>query len=267
MVLEELEHALARGAKIYGEVTGYGATSDGYDMVAPSRAKAANGRCGWRCPPCRKAARSTTSTATAPRPMVGDVTEVEAIRRVFGRGTTPPIASTKSLTGHCLGGAGVWEAIYSLIMMNGNFIAASANVITLDPALDPGEIVTTLRENVATRHGPVELLRLRRHQRHPGHVEIPVLGAAMADLMKGKRGLVMGVANERSIAWGIASALAAEGAELAFTYQGEAFGKRLQPLAAIGRVGLDDRRRCDERGKPRRLLCRARPALGQRWIS
>jgi 3-oxoacyl-[acyl-carrier-protein] synthase-1 len=80
--------------------------------------------------------------------MVGDVTEVEAIRRVFGRCTTPPIASTKSLTGHCLGGAGVWEAIYSLIMMNGNFIAASANVTTLDPALDASEIVTTLRENV-----------------------------------------------------------------------------------------------------------------------
>jgi 3-oxoacyl-[acyl-carrier-protein] synthase-1 len=79
---------------------------------------------------------------------VGDVTEVEAIRRVFGRGQTPPIASTKSLTGHCLGGAGVWEAIYSLIMMNKGFIAASANVTTLDPALDPSEIVTAMREGV-----------------------------------------------------------------------------------------------------------------------
>ena len=80
--------------------------------------------------------------------VVGDVTEVEAIRRVFGQGTTPPIASTKSLTGHCLGGAGVWEAIYSLIMMNKGFIAASANVTTLDPALDPSEIVTAMRDNV-----------------------------------------------------------------------------------------------------------------------
>ena len=115
---------------------------------SPPAAKAANARCGWRCPPCRRAARSTTSTATAPSTMVGDVTEVEAIRRVFGHGSTPPIASTKSLTGHCLGGAGVWEAIYSLIMMNGNFIAASANVETLDPALDPAEIVTTMRDNV-----------------------------------------------------------------------------------------------------------------------
>ncbi len=76
------------------------------------------------------------------------MTEVEAIRRIFGQGSTPPIASTKSLTGHCLGGAGVWEAIYSLIMLNGNFIAASANVETLDPALDPAEIVTARRDTV-----------------------------------------------------------------------------------------------------------------------
>jgi 3-oxoacyl-[acyl-carrier-protein] synthase-1 len=79
---------------------------------------------------------------------VGDVTEVEAIRRVFGRGATPPIASTKSLTGHSLGATGVHEAIYSILMMQGGFIAASANVTTLDPAIDPGEIVTELREGV-----------------------------------------------------------------------------------------------------------------------
>ncbi len=148
VVLEELEHALARGAKIYAEVTGYGATSDGYDMVAPS------GEGGER------AMRLALSTLPQGRKIdyinshgtstvVGDVTEVEAIRRVFGQGSTPPIASTKSLTGHCLGGAGVWEAIYSLIMLNGSFIAASANVETLDPALDPAEIVTTMRDNVA----------------------------------------------------------------------------------------------------------------------
>jgi 3-oxoacyl-[acyl-carrier-protein] synthase-1 len=148
VVLEELEHALARGAKIYAEVTGYGATSDGYDMVAPS------GEGGER------AMRLALSTLPQGRKidyinshgtstMVGDVTEVEAIRRVFGKGSTPPVASTKSLTGHCLGGAGVWEAIYSILMMQGNFIAASANVETLDPALDPAEIVTSLRENVA----------------------------------------------------------------------------------------------------------------------
>ncbi len=147
VVLEELSHAVARGAKIYGEVTGYGATSDGHDMVAPS------GEGGER------SMRLAVSTLPAGRhidyinshgtsTVVGDVTEMEAIRRVFGRGTTPPVASTKSLTGHSLGATGVHEAIYSLLMMNGNFIAASANITTLDPALDPSEIVMTLRENV-----------------------------------------------------------------------------------------------------------------------
>ena len=147
VVLEELEHALARGAKIYAEVTGYGATSDGHDMVAPS------GEGGERAmrlavatlPKGRKIDYINSHGTSTP---VGDIGEVKAIRRVFGEGKTPPIASTKSLTGHCLGGAGVWETIYSLIMMNGNFIAASANVITPDPELLPGEIVTQLREGV-----------------------------------------------------------------------------------------------------------------------
>jgi 3-oxoacyl-[acyl-carrier-protein] synthase-1 len=147
VVLEELSHALARGAKIYGEVTGYGATSDGYDMVAPS------GEGGERSmrlaistlPEGRKIDYINSHGTSTP---VGDVTELEAIRRVFGRGTTPPVASTKSLTGHSLGATGVHEAIYSLIMMNKNFIAASANITQLDPAIDPGEIVQTLREGV-----------------------------------------------------------------------------------------------------------------------
>jgi 3-oxoacyl-[acyl-carrier-protein] synthase-1 len=147
VVLEELSHALARGAKIYGEVTGYGATSDGYDMVAPS------GEGGERSmrlalstlPEGRRIDYINSHGTSTP---VGDVTEMEAIRRVFGNGMTPPVASTKSLTGHSLGATGVHEAIYSLIMMNKDFIAASANVTTLDPALDPSEIVTTLREGV-----------------------------------------------------------------------------------------------------------------------
>jgi 3-oxoacyl-[acyl-carrier-protein] synthase-1 len=147
VVLEELSHALARGAKIYGEVTGYGATSDGYDMVAPS------GEGGERSmrlaistlPEGRKVDYiNSHGTST----VVGDVTEMDAIRRVFGKGSTPPVASTKSLTGHSLGATGVHEAIYSLLMMNGDFIAASANITTLDPALDPSEIVMTLREGV-----------------------------------------------------------------------------------------------------------------------
>jgi 3-oxoacyl-[acyl-carrier-protein] synthase-1 len=148
VVLEELNHALARGAKIYAEVTGYGATSDGYDMVAPS------GEGGERSmrqalstlPEGRRIDYINAHGTSTP---VGDVTEVEAVRRVFGRGTTPPMASTKSLTGHSLGATGVHEAIYSLLMMQGNFIAASANVTELDPAIDAAEIVTELRENVS----------------------------------------------------------------------------------------------------------------------
>ena len=147
VVLEELGHALARGAKIYGEVTGYGATSDGHDMVAPSGEGGERSmRLAVRTLPEGRTIDYINSHGTST--VAGDVTEVEAIRRVFGRGTTPPIASTKSLTGHSLGATGVHEAIYSLIMMNKGFIAASANVATLDPALDPGEIVTTLRDGV-----------------------------------------------------------------------------------------------------------------------
>ena len=148
VVLEELSHALARGAKIYGEVTGYGATSDGYDMVAPS------GEGGERS---MKLALATLPAgrsidyinAHGTSTPAGDVTEMLAVRRVFGEGSTPPVSSTKSLTGHSLGATGVHEAIYCLLMMQGNFIAASANVTELDPALDAAEIVTTLRENVA----------------------------------------------------------------------------------------------------------------------
>lgn len=147
VVLEELNHALARGAKIYGEVTGYGATSDGYDMVAPS------GEGGERSmrqalstlPEGRKIDYINAHGTSTP---VGDVTEIDAVRRVFGRGTTPPVASTKSLTGHSLGATGVHEAIYSLLMMQGNFIAASANITQLDERIDAGEVVQELREGV-----------------------------------------------------------------------------------------------------------------------
>jgi 3-oxoacyl-[acyl-carrier-protein] synthase I len=147
VVLEELEHALARGAKIYAEVTGYGATSDGHDMVAPS------GEGGERSmrlalstlPEGRKVSYINAHGTSTP---AGDVTEVEAIRRIWGEGNVPPISSTKSLTGHSLGATGVQEAIYSLLMMQGKFITASANVTTLDPAIREGEIATELVENV-----------------------------------------------------------------------------------------------------------------------
>ncbi|TQM93443.1 beta-ketoacyl-ACP synthase I [Roseinatronobacter monicus] len=147
LVLEELEHAKARGAKIYAEITGYGATSDGHDMVAPS------GEGGERSmrlaldtlPEGRKVSYINAHGTSTP---AGDVTEVDAIRRIWGLGNVPPISSTKSLTGHSLGATGVQEAIYSLLMMQGRFIAASANVTELDPAIKEGEIATKLVENV-----------------------------------------------------------------------------------------------------------------------
>ncbi|SIS51447.1 beta-ketoacyl-ACP synthase I [Phaeovulum vinaykumarii] len=147
VVLEELEHARARGARIYAEVTGYGATSDGHDMVAPS------GEGGERSmrlaldtlPEGRKI---TYINAHGTSTVAGDVTEVEAIRRIFGEGNVPPISSTKSLTGHSLGATGVHETIYSLLMMQHGFIAASANITQLDPAIRPDEIATELREGV-----------------------------------------------------------------------------------------------------------------------
>jgi 3-oxoacyl-[acyl-carrier-protein] synthase-1 len=143
VVLEELEHAKARGARIYAEVTGYGATSDGYDMVAPS------GEGGERS---MRVAISTLNgrkvdyiNSHGTSTPVGDVTEIDAIRRVFGE-DHPPVSATKSMTGHSLGATGVQEAIYSILMMQGGFIAPSINVTTLDPALRPEEIVTATRE-------------------------------------------------------------------------------------------------------------------------
>jgi len=143
LVLEEYEHAKARGAKIYAEVVGYGATSDGYDMVAPS---------GEGAERCMKLAIegvakvdyiNTHGTSTP----VGDTKELEAIRAVFGNSDTA-IASTKSLSGHALGAAGVNEAIYTLIMMENNFIAASANIENLDPAAEGMNIVRKRIDNV-----------------------------------------------------------------------------------------------------------------------
>ncbi len=145
LVLEELEHALARGAKIYAEVTGYGATSDGHDMVAPSGEGAQRSmQLAMSTIGDRKVNYINAHGTSTP---AGDVTEVKAVRAVFGEGNTPPITSTKSLTGHCLGGAGVHEAIYSLIMMDGDFIAPSANITELDPEIHADEICTEFVEN------------------------------------------------------------------------------------------------------------------------
>jgi 3-oxoacyl-[acyl-carrier-protein] synthase-1 len=146
VVLEDLDRARARGATIYAEVTGYGATSDGHDMVAPS------GEGGERAMRLAMAtignrAVSYINSHGTSTP-VGDVSEIEAIRRIFGKGHTPPVSSTKSLSGHSLGATGVQEAIYAILMLRDRFIAGSANVTTLDPALDPSEIATERRDDV-----------------------------------------------------------------------------------------------------------------------
>jgi 3-oxoacyl-[acyl-carrier-protein] synthase-1 len=150
LVLEEYEHAKARNAKIYAEVVGYGATSDGYDMVAPS------GEGAQRCMELALQGISqvdymnTHGTSTP----VGDVKELEAIRAVFADnkyGPMPHIASTKSLSGHALGAAGVNEAIYSLIMMENKFIAPSVNIEELDPLAKDLPIVTKRIDNIEVK--------------------------------------------------------------------------------------------------------------------
>ena len=144
LVLEELEHARARGAKIYAELSGYGATSDGYDMVQPSGEGAV--RCMQQALQTIQQPVDYINTHGTSTP-VGDVRELEAIKEVFGA-KVPPLSSTKSLTGHALGAAGVNEAIYALLMMENNFIAASANITQLDPAAAGMPIVQTRRDNV-----------------------------------------------------------------------------------------------------------------------
>ncbi|MGO9673982.1 MAG: beta-ketoacyl-ACP synthase I [Methylocella sp.] len=149
LVLEEYERAKARGAKIYAEIAGYGLSSDGYDMVAPS------GEGAVRCmkmalenvkAPIDYVNPHATSTG------IGDLKEIEAIREVFGAGAaSPPISATKSLTGHSLGATGAQEAIYSLLMMQSGFICESANIDELDPAFADMDIVRKRRDNVTLR--------------------------------------------------------------------------------------------------------------------
>ncbi|WP_158771049.1 beta-ketoacyl-ACP synthase I [Paraglaciecola sp. L1A13] len=142
VVVEELEHALARGAKIYGEIVGYGATSDGADMVAPSGEGAV--RCMHQAMEGLDEPIDYINTHGTSTP-VGDVKELWAIGQVFGD-KVPPLSATKAMTGHALGAAGVNEAIYSLLMMENDFIAPSINIETLDEAAKGMDVVTTTRD-------------------------------------------------------------------------------------------------------------------------
>jgi 3-oxoacyl-[acyl-carrier-protein] synthase-1 len=145
LVIEELEHAKARGAKIYAELVGYGATSDGYDMVQPSGEGAVR---------CMQQAMATVDgtidyiNAHGTSTPVGDTKELGALREVFGDGNVPWVSSTKSLTGHALGAAGVNEAIYSLLMMEENFLSASANITQIDSGAEGIPIVRERKDNV-----------------------------------------------------------------------------------------------------------------------
>ena len=143
-MLEELEHAKARGAKIYGEIVGYGATSDGHDMVAPSGEGAVR---------CMQMALSTVNNPVdyinphGTSTPVGDQKEIDAIREVFGQ-NCPPISATKSLTGHSLGATGVQESIYCLLMMQNKFMCESAHIEELDPAFSDMNILRARQDNV-----------------------------------------------------------------------------------------------------------------------
>ena len=144
VILEELEHAKARGAKIYAEIVGYGASADGADMVAPSGEGAVR---------CMKLALENVKAPVdyinphATSTPVGDIPEIEAIKQVFGIHKMPPVSATKSLTGHSQGAAGVHEAIYTLLMMQNGFIAESANIEELDPAVADANIVRKRIDN------------------------------------------------------------------------------------------------------------------------
>jgi 3-oxoacyl-[acyl-carrier-protein] synthase-1 len=144
LILEELEHARARGAKIYAEMIGYGATADGADMVAPSGEGAV--RCMQMALENVRAPIDYINPHATSTP-VGDIPEVEAIREVFGADRMPPISATKSLTGHSQGAAGVHEAIYTLLMMQQGFIAESANIEEIDPVLAAANIVRKRIDN------------------------------------------------------------------------------------------------------------------------
>jgi 3-oxoacyl-[acyl-carrier-protein] synthase-1 len=144
LILEELEHARARGAKIYAELVGYGASADGADMVAPSGEGAVR---------CMKLALDNVKAPVdyinphATSTPVGDIPEIDAIKQVFGVDKMPPVSATKSLTGHSQGAAGVHEAIYTLLMMQSGFIAESANIEELDPAVADANIVRKRIDN------------------------------------------------------------------------------------------------------------------------
>ena len=234
LVMEELESALKRSAKIYAEIVGYGANSDGYDMVQPS------GEGAVRCMKLSlnnlnfKIDYINTHGTSTP---IGDIKEIEAMKELF-KEDMPPFSSTKSLTGHSLGGTGVQEAIYSILMMNNNFISKSANIENLDPEVEGLPIVLetkkdcdfdTLLSNSFGFGGTNASLVFKKFDSEEKNVFVEKK-IDVENELKGKKGIIFGVANDHSCAWGIANGLLKKGGELCITYQNDLLKKRVENL-------------------------------------
>ena len=234
LVMEELENALKRSAKIYAEIVGYGANSDGYDMVQPS------GEGAVRCMKLSlnnlnfKIDYINTHGTSTP---IGDIKEIEAMKELF-KEDMPPFSSTKSLTGHSLGGTGVQEAIYSILMMNNNFISKSANIENLDPEVEGLPIVLetkkdcdfdTLLSNSFGFGGTNASLVFKKFDSEEKNVFVENK-IYVENELKGKKGIIFGVANDHSCAWGIANGLLKKGGELCITYQNDLLKKRVENL-------------------------------------
>ena len=234
LVMEELESALKRSAKIYAEIIGYGANSDGYDMVQPSGEGAV--RCMKQSLNGLNSKIDYINTHGTSTP-IGDIKEIEAMKDLF-KEDMPCFSSTKSLTGHSLGGTGVQEAIYSILMMNNNFICKSANVENLDPEVEGLPIVletkkdcdfNTLLSNSFGFGGTNASLVFKKFDVKEKINFIPKKIDAQNEF-EGKKGIIFGVANDHSCAWGIADGLLEKGAELCITYQNDLLRKRVENL-------------------------------------
>ena len=242
LVLEELENALSRSAKIYAEIIGYGANSDGHDMVQPSGEGAVR---------CMKQSLNnldikldyinTHGTSTP----IGDIKEIEAMKSLF-KEDMPCFSSTKSLTGHSLGGTGVQEAIYSILMMNNNFICKSANIQNLDPEVEGLPIVletkkdhkfdTLLSNSFGFGGTNASLVFKRFNKEDKNNFFTNNQIENISKEMEGKKGIIFGVANDHSCAWGIADGLIKSGAEICITYQNDFLKERVENLCKKNNV-------------------------------
>ena len=240
LVMEEMDYALKRSAKIYAEIVGYGANSDGHDMVQPSGEGAVR---------CMKQSLNnlnlkidyinTHGTSTP----IGDIKEIEAMKELF-KEDMPCFSSTKSLTGHSLGGTGVQEAIYSILMMNNNFICKSANIENLDSEVEGLPIVLETKKDcnfdslLSNSFGfggtNASLIFKKFNDKEKNNYAQKKIDTQ--NDFEGKKGIIFGVANDHSCAWGIADSLIDQGAKLCVTYQNDLLKKRVENLCSSENV-------------------------------